>query len=436
MLQSEFSDALDAWRKHPLARRLIGLTTACVVGDGIRVSSDYAPLARYIERFWHDPRNNMPLRQYQWCDELARAGELFITIHTNPADGMGYVRAVSASAIDRITWQEGDYETELTYHEAVGMDDPDYAAGGRIWYSPEGERVRDEGERRKDEDGRAKAEDRRPEDETGAFAPSSFIPQPSSLPQPSPVMLHFAVNRPVGAVRGESDLAPVAAWLRRYNRWLEDRVRLNAAVRAFLWIVKVPAGRVQAAREQWRRPPEPGTVIVSEAGSEEWQAVTPGLEARDAALDGRAIRWMIAAGGLGTSLVDLGEAEDANLATATAMAEQRVRFMVARQAFFAQALGTVVLTAYNRAVAIGAVRGRPCTLADLQIACPDISPADNAEQAGSAWRMAAAFKMLRDVGADGPAYLASALRLVLRFAGESLTQEEMAQILDESLATM
>lgn len=247
-------------------------------------------------------------------------------------------------------------------------------------------------------------------------------------------MLHFAVNRPVGAVRGESDLAPVAAWLRRYNRWLEDRVRLNAAVRAFLWIVRVPAGRVQAVREAWRRPPEPGTVVVSEAGSEEWQAVTPRLEARDAALDGRAIRWMIAAGGLGTSLVDLGEAEDANLATATAMAEQRVRFMIARQAFFAHLLGTVVLTAYNRAVAIGAVRGRRCTLADLQITCPDISPADNAEQAGSAWRIAAALKTLREIGADGPAYLAAALRLVLRFAGESLTQEQIAQILDESLA--
>jgi hypothetical protein len=43
-------------------------------------------------------------------------------------------------------------------------------------------------------------------------------------------MLHYAVNRPVGAVRGESDLAPILPWLRRYNRWLEDRVRLNAAI--------------------------------------------------------------------------------------------------------------------------------------------------------------------------------------------------------------
>ena len=33
------------------------------------------------------------------------------------------------------------------------------------------------------------------------------------------------LNRPVGCLRGESDLAPVLPWLRRYSRWLEDRVR-------------------------------------------------------------------------------------------------------------------------------------------------------------------------------------------------------------------
>ena len=65
---------------------------------------------------------------------------------------------------------------------------------------------------------------------------------------PGPVCLHFAVNRPVGCVRGESDLASVLPWLRRYSRWLEDRTRLNAAVHAFLWLVKVP-GAMLARRK-------------------------------------------------------------------------------------------------------------------------------------------------------------------------------------------
>ena len=56
-----------------------------------------------------------------------------------------------------------------------------------------------------------------------------------------PWMLHYAVNRPVGALRGEGDLAPVLQWLRSYRGWLQDRVRLNHAVRSFIWIIKAPA---------------------------------------------------------------------------------------------------------------------------------------------------------------------------------------------------
>ena len=113
-------------------------------------------------------------------------------------------------------------------------------------------------------------------------------------------MLHYAVNRPVGALRGESDLAPILPWLRRYSRWLEDRVRLNAGVRAFLWIVRAPARLRADLLERYRQPPEPGSVIIADE-QETWSAVAPTLHANDACADGRAIRWMIVAGGPGTA---------------------------------------------------------------------------------------------------------------------------------------
>ena len=50
-----------------------------------------------------------------------------------------------------------------------------------------------------------------------------------------PVMLHYAVNRPVGAKFGESDLAPMLRWLTRYASWLEDRARLNRYRNTFLF---------------------------------------------------------------------------------------------------------------------------------------------------------------------------------------------------------
>ena len=56
-LSGQFSDALEAWRKNPLARRVIGLITSYVVGDGITLTSAYGPLKRYLVKWWSDPKN-------------------------------------------------------------------------------------------------------------------------------------------------------------------------------------------------------------------------------------------------------------------------------------------------------------------------------------------------------------------------------------------
>ena len=50
------------------------------------------------------------------------------------------------------------------------------------------------------------------------------------------------------------------------------------------------------------------SIVIADEG-ETWTAVAPTPHANDAASDGRAIRWMITAGGPGTSLLDLGEGE-------------------------------------------------------------------------------------------------------------------------------
>ncbi|MFN8464563.1 MAG: hypothetical protein U0X20_03395 [Caldilineaceae bacterium] len=202
-LHREMDDAREAWRQNPLARRLVGMVTAYVVGNGITLRSEYAPLQRFIDDFWQ--RNQLDQRIPEWCDELCRAGEVFPVLFTNPQNRTSTVRCVPASIVERIEWREGDYEAELRYKEAAGC-----AGLGqqeeRWWVSPL---------------------------------------HPSAADLAAPVMLHYAVNRPVGALRGESDLAPVLPWLKRYSRWLEDRVRLNAGVR-------VPLGR------QGPRPPAYG----------------------------------------------------------------------------------------------------------------------------------------------------------------------------------
>jgi hypothetical protein len=383
-LFQEFEDAREAWRKNPLARRLVGLITSYTVGNGISLSSEKPHLRRFISDFWQ--HNRMDLRVDEWCDELSRSGELFSVLFTNSVTGMSTVRSVPASMIRVVDFDREDYERELRYQEHCGPAEPEK------WWVGVGSELAGE------------------------------IDQP--------LMLHYAVNRPVGAVRGESDLAPILPWLRRYNRWLEDRVRLNAAMRAFLWVVKVPARLRSAIEERYRTPPEAGSVIIAEEGAETWEAVTPKIGASDAEKDGRAIRWMIVAGGPGTALLDIGEGEDSNLATGQAMAEQRRRFLRRRQAYLVWLLTDLTYHAYERWRVVTNARQR-AVMADITAVTPDISPEDNQSLGSAASALVSSLQGMAGLIGIGPSFRSMALRLFVKFVGESLGEKEAQMILQE-----
>jgi hypothetical protein len=159
-----------------------------------------------IDLFWNHPKNRMDLRLESMSDELSRAGDLFVALFRNPLDGMSYIRFVTKDRIIKIETAENDWETETAYYEqqvpSTGLRTGPATGAGcepRRWLSPD-----------------------HPE-AAGSDA----------------VMLHYAVNRPVGALLGESDLVTMIPWLQRYSRMLEDRVRLHWGVRAFLWMVTV-----------------------------------------------------------------------------------------------------------------------------------------------------------------------------------------------------
>jgi hypothetical protein len=321
----------------------------------------------------------------EWCDELCRSGEIFPVLFTNPQDGMSSVRCVPASIVERIEWREGDYEAELRYKEVGQVGEREE----RWWVSPLHEAAGD---------------------------------------PLTPVMLHFAGTRPGGALRGESDLAPILPWLKRYSRWLEDRVRLNAGVRAFLWVVKAPARLRGELAARYHQPPEPGSVIIADE-QETWTAVAPNLHANDASNDGRAIRWMIVAGGPGTSLLDLGEGEDSNLATGQVMTEMRRRFLRRRQAYLAWLLTDLLLVAWRRYSAGERRLRRGVNAADITAVLPDISVEDNQKLAQAAMQLASGLNSVAQLVGSGDAFRRLALRMFVKFAGEQISERELTELL-------
>ena len=83
----------------------------------IRDRTPVAPgeIGRFVDTFWSHPQNRLELRLPELMDELSRAGDLFLVLFRNPADGQSYVRAVPKSDVVEIVTAENDWEREIAY---------------------------------------------------------------------------------------------------------------------------------------------------------------------------------------------------------------------------------------------------------------------------------------------------------------------------------
>ena len=244
------------------------------------------------------------------------------------------------------------------------------------------------------------------------------------------VMLHYSINRPVGALWGEGDLATIIPWLLRYSRMLEDRVRLNWAARMFHWFVKVPRSAVAATRAKYQaNTPQPGAIIVHD-DQEEWDMKTPNLAITPAVNDLQALRMMIAVGA-GQPPHWHGDSMDVNLATATAMERAATRHLKRRQQEVADFVIDLCYVAYSRAHALGMARRAPDRDA-ITIALPDLSRDDNVMLAQAGGELAAAFNGLQSaIGSGSRSLKERALRLFFQFMAEPIDDKEVTAMLDE-----
>lgn len=381
--------ALEAWRVNPLARRIVELTSQYVVGGGISITIKHEKTARFVQRFWNHRLNQMPVKLYEWCDELTRSGNLFVLLSTDHG-GMSYVRLVPAQDIETIVSRANDIEQPLLFYPKRTLENPDpkpYPA-----YDPNND---------------------------GPNADGSF----------TSVMLHYAVNRPAGAQWGESDLAPLLRWLARYSNWLEDRARLNRFRTSFLYVVtgKFLSEADRAARQQTLNafPPTPGSILVCDE-SEKWEIISAKLDSQDANTDGLALKKMISAGS-GIPLHFLAEPESATRTTAEAAGGPTYRRYEQRQHFFTwmiqDLLGVVIRrkSMVSKGYPIPSDGGASDT-ASILVQGADISARDNVSLSLSAANIANVLRDLRDRSLIDDAEM---LRLIYRFAGETVDIESI-----------
>jgi hypothetical protein len=247
------------------------------------------------------------------------------------------------------------------------------------------------------------------------MTPDTLMRLPSALQAEGrwwdfPEMRHFAVNRPAGVVRGQSDLAPLLPWLRRYRDWLLERVRLNKYRSAYLWHVVLQGADRRAITQrqaELAEPPSPGSIIVSNE-RETWTAVQPDIKADDVQADGLAMRLMIAAGA-GVPLYWLSEAEHTARGTASEMSEPTYRHFCQRQLYFGWIL---------RSLAAQALQARGLTdvgLDEVVAEFPELDASAQVQVATGVGAVTAALRVAQDYGwVDRP----TASAIFAHFVGE------------------
>ena len=235
------------------------------------------------------------------------------------------------------------------------------------------------------------------------------------------VMLHYAINRPVGAKWGEPDLAPLLVWLSRYANWLQDRARLNKYRQAFMYIVQ--GNYTSAADRQARQaeinanPPQSGSILVTDT-SEIWGTLNPQLDSADANADGLALKKMIAAGA-GVPLHFLAEPESATRTTAEASGGPTFRHYQQRQVFFLWILRDLARIVIRRRAMVDR---HVSVKAEIEAQAPDISGKDNAALAVATTQIVSAFAQLHSRGLILDDEF---IRMAYYFAGETVDVDDI-----------
>ena len=262
-----------AWERNPLANAAIALTTYFSVGDGLTITYRNEQVEKILEEFRLNPENAVQQYEKSFCNDLQLDGELFIRFFKGKdEDGQIVIAPLPPWEIDWIRTERGFRKRVEGYHQLGGQTDG---------------------------------------------TPGDYEAIDDEIPAAN--VLHIAINQCSYETRGRPELFRILPWLRAYKDWLEGRARQNHWRGAILWLVKLiggTPGQVAAKRSQYRQPPSPGSLVVTN-DKEEWSELSNKVGAADVSEDGRQIKMMTAIGAQMPEYM-LSDGANANLASATA----------------------------------------------------------------------------------------------------------------------
>lgn len=353
--------------RNPLAKGIVDLMTSFIVGEGFTVTSKDEKVRTAIDRFWDDGQNDMAQRVEDFTRELAIYGEQLVLAFVNDTSGRVALVSVDPRTIKSV--QPHPMATDRAY--AVGLtgeradetrwvkiiaedDDPQSDTFGRLVGCAEGETIR-----------------------VGQNLTQPFY-QPPVAEAGSRLAgcFYFPVNKPRGAMRGRSDLLPVADFVDLYDRLMFDESERMSFIRTFVWDVKVTGADAQElmARAASEPPPKPGSVKFHNE-SEEWSAVSPDLNSADTQITADMLLALVATG-VGLPKLWLNGSMDINRATAQESADPALKRLTMRQRHVRRAIERMVRFALDCAVTAGTLADEGDAGIEFTVSTPEMSSRD------------------------------------------------------------
>lgn len=302
------------WESNPLANRLIELPLAYLLGKGVRLVAKDEGAQKLLDRHWKDSINAWPIKLMKRVRELALFGEQCWPVFVG---GNGFVRVgyLDPKVIETVVMDPDNAE------QPIGIVTKRDSRGDARRY-----RIIVNG----------------PE--------SVFTERTQAIRQTFTTgeCFYFRVNDLCNGTRGRGDLVALLDWLDAYDEFLFGEMDRADFMRAFIWDVELTGANQDEVDARARKitAPRPGSVRVRNE-NEKWSAISPELQASDAATAARLFRNQVL-GGRTVPEHWFGGGGDVNRSTGESMAEPTEKEFEARQAYIGHMLtevGTYVLRA-------------------------------------------------------------------------------------------
>ena len=296
---------------NPFAKRVIDMKKDFIVGDvkQWKIQSDNEDVQTILNAHWNDPINDWPNKLESRVRELGLAGEQCYTAVTGE-DGIVRLGYVDPGVIKAVRPLEDNFEifveVILKAKEAAGKEvrlkvvNYNLSKGRYVGIS-------------KDAEG----------------ADAKYQDQ----------CFFFAINKPIRATRGRSDLFSVSDGIDMIDRFHWNRQERTALMNAFMWDWTLEGMDADEVREFAKNQgaPKPGSSRYHNE-SVKVEAVTPNLQSHDASEEGRMMRTPLLVGSGFPEHWLFGVGDNANRASAYEMSDPPMRMLAARQSYIVNSI--------------------------------------------------------------------------------------------------